>query len=312
MTQALQRAVRDYVDAHGDASGVAATPLRGVGMMRAHEPTGIVKSIYKPLVCLILQGAKQVTAGAETYTFAAGQSALVGADVPVASRVTRASRAEPYLALAIELDMTVLLDLSTQPGGPTDAVTAAPAVLVDDTDAAVADCALRLMRLLDRADAIPVLHPAIMRELHYWLLAGRHGPAVRGLACPGGAARRIARAVAVLRGEFDRPLRVDRLAAAAGMSPSSFHHHFRAVTSVSPMQFRKQLRLIEARRRMLGDGLPAGRAALEVGYQSVTQFTREYGRMFGLPPGRDMSESRAAERPAFRQEHGPQGSSPKA
>jgi AraC-like DNA-binding protein len=299
MTQALQRAVRDYVDAHGDASGIAATPLRGVGMMRVYEPTGIMKSIYKPLVCLILQGAKQVTAGAETYTFAARQSALVSADVPIVSRVTRASRTEPYLALAIELDMTVLLDLSMQLGGSTDAVTAVPAVLVpavlvDDTDAAVADCALRLMRLLDRADAIAVLHPAITRELHYWLLAGRHGRAVRGLACPGGAAQRIARAVAVLRGEFDRPLRVERLAAAAGMSPSSFHHHFRAVTSLSPIQFQKQLRLIEARRRMLGDGLPASRAALEVGYGSVTQFTREYGRMFGLPPGRDISESRAA------------------
>ena len=302
MTQALQRAVRDYVDAHGDAFGIAATPLRGVGMMRAYEPTGLMKSIYKPLICLILQGAKQVTAGAETYTFAAGRSALVSADVPIVSRVTRASRTEPYLALAIELDMTVLLDLSTQLGGSTDAMTAVPAVpavlvpavLVDDTDAAVADCALRLMRLLDRVDAIPVLHPAITRELHYWLLAGRHGRAVRRLTCPGGAAQRIARAVAVLRGEFDHPLRVERLAAAAGMSPSSFHHHFRAVTSLSPIQFQKQLRLIEARRRMLDDGLQAGRAALEVGYESVTQFTREYGRMFGLPPGRDMSESRAA------------------
>ena len=263
-------------------------------MMRAYAPTGIMKSIYKPLMCLILQGAKQVTAGPETYTFAAGQSALVSADVPIVSRITRASRAEPYLALAIELDMAVLLELSTQLGGSGATMTAVPAVLVDDTDAAVADCALRLMRLLDRAEAIPVLHPAIMRELHYWLLAGRHGRAVRGLAGPRGAAQRIARAVAVLRGEFDRPLRVERLAAVAGMSPSSFHHHFRAVTSLSPMQFQKQLRLIEARRRMLGDGLPAGRVALEVGYESVTQFTREYGRMFGLPPGRDMSESRAA------------------
>ena len=294
MTQALQRVVRNFVDAHGDALGVGTTPLQGVGMMRAYAPTGILKSIYKPLVCLILQGAKQVTAGQDTYTFSAGQSALVSADVPVVSRITRASRAEPYLALAIELDMAVLLDLSTQLGGLTDAMTAVPAVLVDDTDAAVADCALRLTRLLDRVEAIPLLRPSIMRELHYWLLAGRHGRAVRDLASPGGAAQCIARAIAVLRGEFDRPLRVERLAAVAGMSSSSFHHHFRAVTSLSPMQFQKQLRLIEARRRMLSDGLPVNRAALEVGYESVTQFTREYGRMFGLPPGRDMSESRAA------------------
>lgn len=294
MTQALQHAVRRYADAHADRAGLAATPLPGVGMMRAYAPAGVAKSIYKPLVCLILQGAKQVTVGADSYEFAAGQSAIVGADVPVVSRITRASRAEPYLALAIELDTAMLLDLSAQLGGSGSPGPAVPAVLVDETDAAVADCALRLVRLLDRTEAIPLLRPSILRELHYWLLAGRHGPAVRGLARPDGAAHRVARAVAVLRGEFDRPLRVERLAAAAGMSPSTFHHHFRAVTSLSPMQFQKQLRLIEARRRMLSDGLSASRAAFEVGYESVTQFTREYGRMFGLPPGRDMSESRAA------------------
>jgi AraC-like DNA-binding protein len=137
------------------------------------------------------------------------------------------------------------------------------------------------------------LRPLIVRELHYWLLTGRHGRAVSGLACPDGIAERIARAVAVLRNRFDGPLRLGHLAAVAGMSPSTFHHHFRAVTSLSPLQFQKQLRLIEARRRMLSDRLPVSRAAFEVGYESVSQFTREYGRMFGLPPGRDMGSSRS-------------------
>ncbi len=294
MTQALSRAVWQYANVHANAEGLAATPLQGVGLMRAYAPTGIMKSIYKPLVCLILQGAKRVMVGQDTYDFAAGQSAIVSADVPVVSRITQASRAEPYLALAIELDTTVLLDLSAQIGGPNDAGAAIPAVLIDDTDAAVADCALRLVRLLDRTEAIPLLRPSIVRELHYWLLAGRHGRAVRGLAHADGATHRVARAVAMLRSEFDRPLRIERLAAVAGMSSSSFHHHFRAVTSLSPLQFQKQLRLIEARRRMLSDGLSASRAAFEVGYESVSQFTREYGRMFGLPPGRDTSVSRAA------------------
>ena len=294
MTQALRCAVRRYADAHADKDGLTVMPLQGVGAMRAFAPTGIVKSIYKPLVCLILQGAKHVTVGLDTYEFAAGQSAIVRADVPVVSRIVRASRAEPYLALAIELDTAVLFDLGAQLGGSDSPGPAAPAVLVDDTDAAVADCALRLVRLLNRTEAIPLLRPSIMRELHYWLLAGWHGRAVRSLARPDGAAHRIARAVAVLRGEFDRLLRVERLAEAAGMSASSFHHHFRAVTSLSPMPFQKQLRLIEARQQMLSDGLSASRAAFAVGYGSVTQFTREYSRMFGLPPGRDRSESRAA------------------
>ena len=293
MTQALQLAVRNYVEARADPPGLAATPLRGVCVMAAYAPTSIMKSVYKPLICLILQGTKQFTTGPGTYEFAVGQSVIVSADVPVSSRITQASRAEPYLALGIELAMAMLLALSMQLG-PTAIMTVLPTVLVDDTDAAVADCALRLMRLLDRPEAIPLLQCSITRELHYWLLTGRHGRTIRGLARPGGTAQRIAQAVALLRGEFDRPLRVERLASAAGMSSSSFHHHFRAITSLSPIQFQKQLRLIEARRRMLGDGLSTSRAALEVGYESVTQFTREYGRMFGLPPRRDMSESRAA------------------
>ena len=262
--------------------------------MRAYAPTGFVKLIYRPLVCLVLQGAKQVTVGPETYEFAAGQSAVVSADVPAVSRITRASRAKPYLALAVELDAGILLDLPCQASGTKGGTTAAPPVLVDDTDAEVADCALRLLRLVDRPGAIPVLRPSIVRELHYWLLAGRHGAAVRGLARPDGVTHRIARAIAVLRDEFNRPLQVEHLAALAGMSVSTFHHNFRAFTSLSPIRFQKHLRLIEARRRMLGEGLPASLAAFAVGYRSVTQFTREYARMFGLPPGRDRSASRAA------------------
>jgi len=294
MIQALQNAVRHFVDAHGDANGLASTPIQGVNMMRAYAPTGIMRSIYKPLICLILQGAKQVTVGTDTYSFAAGQSAIVSADVPVVSRITQASRAEPYLAVAVDLDMSLLLDLSAQMSGANKAGAAHPVVFMEDTDAAAIDCAVRLVKLLERPEAIPTLRPLIVRELYYWLLTGRHGRFVCDLAFPDGVTQRIARAVAVLRSQFERPLRVEHLAAVAGMSPSTFHHHFRAITSLSPVQFQKQLRLIEARRRMLSEGLSVSRAAFEVGYESVSQFTREYGRMFGLPPGRDISLSRAA------------------
>ena len=294
MTQALQNAVRHFVDAHGDADGRASTPIQGVNMMRAYQPTGIMRAIYKPLICLVLQGAKQVTVGTTIYNFAAGQSAIVSADVPVVSRITQASRSEPYLAVAVDLDMGLLSELSDQLGGSHGAGVPTPAVFTDDTDAAATDCALRLVKLLDRPEAIPTLRPLIVRELHYWLLTGQHGRVVSGLACPDGIARRVARAVAVLRSQYESPLRVAQLADVAGMSPSTFHHHFRTITSLSPLQFQKQLRLVEARRRMLSDSLPVSRAAFEVGYESVSQFTREYGRMFGLPPGRDMSASRAA------------------
>jgi AraC-like DNA-binding protein len=167
-------------------------------------------------------------------------------------------------------------------------------VRVEPTDAETADAACRLMRLLERPEAVPVLREQLVREMHYWLLAGRHGPAIRHLCWPDGQVRRVARAVSVLRTEFARPLPVERLAAVAGMSPSSFHQHFRAVTSLSPLQFQKQLRLIEARRLMLSEGVTASSAAYAVGYQSVPQFTREYGRMFGSPPVRDTAEMKSA------------------
>jgi AraC-like DNA-binding protein len=157
---------------------------------------------------------------------------------------------------------------------------------------------LRLIRLLDRPAALPVLRAQLVREMHYWLLAGRHGPAIRRLGFPDGPARRIARAVEVIRAEFTASLPVERLASVAGMSPSTFHHHFRAVTSLSPLQFQKQLRLIEARRLMLAHGATPSHAASAVGYESTPQFTREYKRLFGLPPVRETEEARRRTRAA--------------
>jgi AraC-like DNA-binding protein len=292
VAEALKRAIWRYADAHADAEGRAEMPIQGIGVVRVDAPIKLMPSIYKPALCLILQGAKQVTSGNEVHEFAAGQSVIVSVDRPVVGRIVRASREEPYLALSIELDMAVLREVmaqipaSAEPPQQRDSV-----MFVDDTDEAIADCTLRLVRLLDRPEAEPVLRPSIVKELHYWLLAGRHGAAMRRMALPGSHAQRVARVVAVLRAEFARPVSVERLAATASMSPSALHQHFKAVTSLSPMQFQKQLRLLEARRLMLSDGFSASRAAFEVGYESVSQFTREYGRMFGSPPRRHNSGS---------------------
>ena len=176
------------------------------------------------------------------------------------------------------------MDAAPDPG-------AAP-IGVEPTDAELAEAALQLMRLLARPAALPVLQAQHVREMHYWLLAGRHGAAIRRLAWPSGSAQRVARAVAALRAGYDRPLPVERLAAMSDMSVSAFHAHFRAATSLTPLQFQKRLRLIEARRRMLAEGVPAGIAAHGVGYASVPQFTREYARMFGQPPVREIDAAR--------------------
>lgn len=281
----LPEAVNRYAESHMHWGGAVQMPISGLSVERAVEPGGMRPSISPPHVCLVLQGRKQVTVGVQVFGVAVGESLLVTADVPMVSQITRASTAEPYLSVTLELSLPVIADLSAQMGA-VSSVGHAP-VCVDSTDAEVADVALRLVRLLERPEAVPLLQAPLVRELHYWLLAGRYGAAIRRLGWPGSHAQRVARAVAVLRADFAQPLPVESLAALAGMSPSSFHQHFKAETSLSPLQFQKQLRLLEARRLMLSEGASAGSAACAVGYESVPQFTREYGRLFGLPPVRD-------------------------
>jgi AraC-like DNA-binding protein len=291
----LLEAVRQYAEFHADAAGLCRTPVGGLTMVRATAPSELQHSIARPMVCLVVQGSKLVTSWGQPYAFGAGDSLIVTADVPTVSQITRASAPKPYLSLVMELDMAVIAELSAQMGGPGDSAVA-ESVNVVPTDAELADVALRLVRLIERPQAMAVLQASAVRELHYWLLVGRHGPAVRELGWPGSHAQRIGRAVATLRSDFARAVPVETLAASAGMSLSSFHLHFRRVTSLSPLQFQKQLRLIEARRLMLADGLGASSAAFAVGYESVSHFTREYGRLFGSPPVRDMQAARMGRR----------------
>jgi len=286
----LLDAVRRHADAHADAHGVARTPVPGLNTLRATAPSDIVYAISKPLLALTVQGGKQVTMGSQVLDLSAGQSLLITADVPTVSQITRATLAAPYYSLVLELDAAVIAELA----GQMQAARAEHIVPLRmlPTDAEVADAALRLLRLLERPEALPVLQAPLLRELHYWLLAGRHGAAIRQLGWPGGHAERIARAVARLRTEFSRAWAIEELADVAGMSASAFHRHFRATTSLSPLQFLKNLRLIEARRMMLAEGASASSAAFAVGYESVPQFTREYGRLFGQPPVRDVAAAR--------------------
>jgi len=288
---ALLDAVRRYAEAHSDSTGIARTPIPGLTTVRATGPSDLSYAILRPLICLVMQGSKRVTMGTEEFAFSAGDSLLIAADVPTTSQITRATRAAPYYSLVLELDLATVAELAVQMGA--DGPAQHKPVRVDPTDAEVADAALRLMRLLERPESVGLLQAQLVREMHYWLLAGQHGAGIRRLGWPDGPAQRVARAVAVLRAEFAKPLPVARLAAVAGMSPSSFHEHFRAVTSLSPLQFQKQLRLIEARRLMIAEGMSASNAAFAVGYESVPQFTREYGRLFGLPPVADVKTQRS-------------------
>lgn len=287
MTESLLSAVRSYADAHADHDGVARTPIAGLTAIRALGRTPLGYAIQRPLACLVLQGEKQVAMGQQSLTFRAGQSLLIMADVPTSSQITRASAGSPYYSLVLELDSAIIADLAAGMTAATD--TGNFPVRIEQTDTEVADTALRLMRLMSRPEPMRLLQAQHVREMHYWLLSGSHGAAIRRLGPPNGHAQRVARAIALLRSQYASRLPVEQLAAAAGMSASAFHQSFRAVTTLTPLQFQKQLRLIEARRLMLAEGANPSNAAYAVGYESVNQFTREYGRMFGLPPVRDMA-----------------------
>jgi len=211
-------------------------------------------------------------------SYGAGDTLIVTGNVPMASRIGQASIAKPYLALALDLDTAVIKDLVLS----TPEVHRAPAAR--DIGEDLQDALHRLVRLLDRPESLAVLKDGLIREIHYWLLSGKSGSAVRNLGRPDSHARRIARAVSLLRADPARPAQIERLAAAAGMSRSAFHLHFRAITSLSPLQFQKHLRLMAARRLILSKGKRISEVAFEVGYESVSQFSREYARMYGQPP----------------------------
>ncbi|ESQ82983.1 hypothetical protein AEAC466_15875 [Asticcacaulis sp. AC466] len=290
MPQTLYDAAKRFADMHADANGVAATPFPGLVVLRETLPSALQYAISRPLVALVLQGCKRVTLGRDTFEFGAGESLLITTDVPTVSQITVASAAKPYYSLVLELDR-VLIEALVSEMGNVPFPTGGP-VRIDSTEVEVADAALRLLRLLERPASIPVLKDQYLRELHFWLLSGRHGGAIRALGIMDSHAQRIGRAVSVIRSNFSKPLRVEQLAEVAGMSISSFHAHFRNITSLTPIQFQKQLRLIEARRAMLSGGGSINTAAFDVGYESVQQFTREYSRMFGRPPARDINAAK--------------------
>ncbi len=291
MISQLLDLARRYADAHVDRNGVAVTPAKELVILRETAPTMLQFTISKPLVALVLQGGKRVTMGSSIFNFGTSESLLITKDVPTVSQITQATIVAPYYSLVMELDATVIAGLVSEMG-PLPFVADRP-VRVDPTEAEVADAAVRLLRLLDRPGALAVLGDQFIRELHFWLISGRHGGAIRALGVIDSHAQRVARAIAILRDRYAEPVRMEQLAHAAGMSMSAFHVHFRAITSLTPLQFQKQLRLIEARRRMLAEGAPIGDAAYGVGYVSVPQFNREYGRMFGAPPARDIRHARA-------------------
>jgi AraC-like DNA-binding protein len=287
MSAALKDAVTQYMQAVG-GEGLFPTAVDGLVMMRTSNETLPHHMIYKPALCIVVQGAKQLMLGDQVFNYEEMQSLVVSVELPAFGFVTRASADKPYLGITLEFDVAVMrevmeqLDMPSKPGGR-----AGLGVFVDHLDSPLSECIGRLIRMLDMPKAIPILYPSIMREICFWLLTGANGAEIAKLALPDGHTQRITEAIYLLRDDFARPIRIEQLAAAARMSPSSFHQHFRALTSMTPLQYQKHLRLLEARRLMVAGRANVMRAAYQVGYESTSQFSREYARMFGVPPRRD-------------------------
>jgi AraC-like DNA-binding protein len=272
-------------------------PLEGLHLGRSCVPLQRLHSVVEPSFCVIAQGSKEVLVGDSRYRYDAAHYLLATLELPRVSQVLEASKERPYLSFRLVLDPTlvssVMVEADHSSTGPPN-YTDVRALDVSPLDVNLLDAVVRLVRLLDDPAEVRVLMPLITREIIYRLSMGEQGGRLRHLATLGGYTPNIARAVERLRQDFDRPLRIEQIAQELGMSVSGFHHHFKAVTAMSPLQFQKQLRLQEARRLMLGEGFDAASAAYRVGYRDASHFNREYKSLFGVPPMRDVQRLREA------------------
>jgi AraC-like DNA-binding protein len=275
------------IQRHTPRSGISNTTIRRLSLIRAHQPSEPVPAVYEASLCLIAQGSKRVSLGEHSVVYDASRYLLVSVDLPLTGHVLEASADAPYLCCKIDLDTAALADMVAADGHAAPRSDLSPlAIYPSDPD--LIDAACRLVRLLDWPEGVDTLAPLIEREILYRLLTGPHGGMLRHIASADSRLNQISRAIAAIRTGYHEQLRVDDIASAAGMSPSSLHAHFKAVTRMTPLEYQKQLRLQEARRLMLASGASAGSAGFAVGYESPSQFSREYRRLFGAPPRQDI------------------------
>lgn len=270
------------------------TNVPGLTLVRRTTKTAPACFTYEPSVAVIAQGRKRVALGDTTFIYDETRYLLTSVDLPIVSQVLEASEEAPFLAMALTLELPVVRELLSREELPAAAAPPdRPAMAMGETTAEFLSACCRLVDLVGAPEDIPFLSGLIQREIFYRILRGPEGARLRAIATLGDQSHRTAKAIAWIRSNFAKPLRVEDLAEVAGMGVSTLHHHFRALTAMSPLQYQKRLRLHTARGRMLLDGLDAASAAYEVGYESASQFNREYNRLFGQPPMRDIRKLRS-------------------
>ncbi|MDP2697145.1 AraC family transcriptional regulator [Thalassospira sp.] len=282
--------------------GINETVIPRLGLFRASAPSEPVNVVYQPSICLMAGGRKQAVMGDQVFVYEAMQYLVVSMDVPAAGQVTVASPEDPYLCLRLDIDLKILTEMvlaqnEDEYEDVARVVRSAipePSLQVSDATPELIDAAMRLLRLLDAPGDIALLAPLIEREILYRLLQGPQGHRLRQMTCADSKLGQISRAVEWIRHNYREPFRVEKVAAEARMSPSALHQHFKAVTAMSPLQYQKQLRLQEARTLIMANSMDAASAGYHVGYESPSQFSREYRRLFGAPPRRDIEKLRMA------------------
>jgi AraC-like DNA-binding protein len=273
--------------------GMHATAIPNVFLIRSSQPTEPLHGLQQPAVCIVAQGRKQVMAGRAMLVYDPAHYLVAAVEVPVIGQILEASAAKPYLCLRLDLDPSAIAALMMEaPTGGDDGGSPGASLAISRVTPPLLDAAVRLLRLLETPDDIAVLAPLAEREILYRLLTGEQASRLRQIAIAESRTQQVARAIGWIKANFRAPFSIEALAAHAHMSPSTLHTHFKAVTAMSPLQYQKQIRLQEARRLILSQSLDAAVAGHSVGYDSPSQFSREYKRLFGAPPARDIARLR--------------------
>jgi len=280
----------ELIERFAGRDGIHATPIPRLFLIRASRPTLPLHVLHQPAVCFVAQGRKQVIVGDAVHVYDKAQYLIVSVDVPVIGQIQKASPRSPYLCLRLDLDPATLGALLLETGRRAgEGRQAGPALGLSAMTSELLDAAIRLMRLLATPRDIAILAPLAEREILYRLLMGEQAARLQQIAFADSKLQQVNRAIGWIKRNFARPFSIDVIAAEACMSPSALHQHFKSVTAMSPLQYQKQLRLQEARRLILSDAADAATAGHAVGYDSPSQFSREYGRLFGAPPRRDVA-----------------------
>ncbi|URJ48227.1 AraC family transcriptional regulator [Paenibacillus polymyxa] len=293
-TMEKQAELARLIERFSNQDGVLTTAIPSLHFVRSSNTTVPIHQVHEPALCIVEQGRKFVMLAEESCHYGTFDYLVVSVDLPISGQVIQASAEAPYLCLRLNFDPHQVLDLIKESALPTSPMPdSRRGLYVSQTNSLLLDAVVRLVHLLENPQDVPVLAPLVIREILYRILQGNQGESLKQLVMTGSHSNRIAEVIKRIKQDYGKPLRIEELSKLANMSPSSLHRHFKEVTAMSPMQYQKQLRLQESRRLLLSESADAADVGFQVGYESPSQFSREYARLFGLPPISDIKRLRS-------------------